>query len=289
MADVFTHPTPAEASPRDVNHLLDLLEVEELDVDLYRAQNPADDDTRPHLFGGQVLAQSVRAAHLTVPEGRVLHSLHGYFLRPGAGGRPTLLHVDRDRDGRSFSARRVVARQQGKAIFTMLASFHADEEGDDHVDLTMPAGIPHPDELPAGEFFGFGGMFDLRAVRDADTTEGTWTPTHRYWARSRGLMPDDRQLNLCLLAFLSDIGTGNYGVPKDAPRGGPSLDHAMWFHDPTVRLDEWVLFDLNAVRLAHGRGYYTGAMYTVDGRLVASIAQEHLWRERPEFAARATV
>src|SRR5262245_21107832 len=279
MPDAFAHPTPAEASPRDVRHLLDLLEVEELDVDLYRAQNPAD-ETRPNLFGGQVLAQSVRAASLTVPEGRTLHSLHGYFLRPGAT-RPTLLHVDRDRDGRSFSARRVVARQHGEAIFTMLASFHAEQEGDDHSELEIPADVPHPDELPEGQFFGFGGMFDLRAIVEHDES-GQWVPIHRYWARTRGAMPDDPQLNQCVLAFLSDVGTGYYGVPRNTPKGGPSLDHAMWFHDPFVRLDEWVLFDLDAVRLARARGYYTGAMFSLDGRLVASLAQEHLWRERRE-------
>jgi len=281
MPDTFAHPTPAEASPRDVRHLLDLLEVEELDVDLYRAQNPAD-ETRPNLFGGQVLAQSVRAASLTVPDGRMLHSLHGYFLRPGTT-RPTLLHVDRDRDGRSFSARRVVARQNGQAIYTMLASFHVAQAGDEHSELEMPIGTPQPDDMPEGQFFGFGGMFDLRAIVERDPS-GQWVPTHRYWARTRGPMPDDPQLNQCVLAFLSDIGTGHYRVPGGTPKGGPSLDHAMWFHDPSVRLDEWVLFDLSAVRLARGRGYYTGAMFSLDGRLVASLAQEHLWRDRRDVA-----
>ncbi|HEX5588340.1 MAG TPA: acyl-CoA thioesterase domain-containing protein [Acidimicrobiia bacterium] len=277
MTDAFAHPTPAEASPRDVDHLVALLELEEIDRDLYRATNPADSQ-RFRLFGGQVAAQAVRAANLTAPEGRMLHSLHGYFLRPGSPDRPTILHVDRDRDGRSFSARHVVARQNGDAIFSMLASFHVDESGDD---LQVPAlpDVPLPEDLSEGEFFGFGPMFDLRTVPAPNQSDGN-RRLNRYWARTRAPLPDDALVHQCVLTFLSDVGTGFYELPtRDTPMGGPSLDHAVWFHDPDVRLDDWVLFDLAAVRLARGRGYYTGSVYDSSGTLVASIAQEHLWRE----------
>lgn len=282
MPDAFAHPTPAEATPRDVDHLVALLELEELDRDLYRASNPTDSQ-RFRLFGGQVAAQAVRAANLTAPEGRMLHSLHGYFLRPGDPERPTILHVDRDRDGRSFSARHVVARQNGDAIFSMLASFHVDESGDDLQEIELPE-VPLPDDLGEGEFFGFGPMFDLRTVRDPKQPD-TRRMINRYWARTRAPLPDDALVHQCVLTFLSDVGTGFYNVPKpdtqeaDTMKGGPSLDHAVWFHDPDVRLDDWVLFDLVAVRLARGRGYYTGSVFDRRGTLVASIAQEHLWRE----------
>jgi acyl-CoA thioesterase II len=277
VTDAFAHPTPAEASPRDVDHLVALLELEELDRDLYRATNPAD-DRRFRLFGGQVAAQAVRAANLTAPEGRMLHSLHGYFLRPGSPDRPTILHVDRDRDGRSFSARHVVARQNGDAIFSMLASFHVDEPGDELQEPQFPD-VPVPDDLSEGEFFGFGPMFDLRTV-PGPTEPDRGRRLNRYWARTRAPLPDDALVHQCVLTFLSDVGTGFYELPAPhPPKGGPSLDHAVWFHDPDARLDDWVLFDLVAVRLARGRGYYTGSVYDRRGTLVASIAQEHLWRE----------
>jgi acyl-CoA thioesterase II len=139
--------------------------------------------------------------------------------------------------------------------------------------------VAGPEDLAEGELFGFGGMFDLRRVPDTRVSRDHRV-MNRYWARSRTPLPDDPLLHLCVLTFLSDVGSAIYALPPSATaHGGPSLDHAMWFHAPDVRCDDWLLFDLVAIRLARGRSYYTGSMYDRAGRLVASLAQEHLWRE----------
>lgn len=269
----------AEANPRDVQELLGLLDLEVLDRDLFRARNPRQ-QFRWRLFGGQVAAQALRAASLTVPADRWVHSLHGYFLRPGDPDRPTILHVDRDRDGRSFIARHVVARQGGDAIFSMLASFHADEPGAEHQELPPPD-VPAPDELEAGQLWGSSAMFDVRSVWGPGPRRAWPGISHLFWARTRGAVPHDRLLHACVLTFLSDVGSGFIKLPADdPPLGGPSLDHAVWFHRP-VRMDEWVLVDLEPVVASGGRAYYTGAVYDRDGRLLASISQEHIRRPNP--------
>ena len=272
--------TLEEASPRDVADLVRLLEVEELDRDLFRAHNPRQ-HLRWRLFGGQVAAQAVRAASLTVPDGRWLHSLHGYFLRPGDTERPTILHVDRDRDGRSFTARHVVARQNGDAIFSMLASFHLDEEGGEHQESPPPGPVPQPEELPEAGLFGFSAMFDVRPIMPQAGRPAFPGMSHLFWARSRGSIPDDRVLHACVLTFLSDVGSGFMKLPAvDPPMGGPSLDHAVWFHRP-AHMDDWVLVDLEPVVASGGRAYYTGAVYDREGALLASISQEHIRRPNP--------
>jgi acyl-CoA thioesterase-2 len=269
-----------EAHPRDVADLLRLLDLEELDRDLYRGANPRH-PFLPHLYGGQVAAQAVRAASLTVPDGRWLHSLHGYFLRPGDTERSTILHVDRDRDGRSFSARHVVARQDGAAIFSMLASFHIDEPGRDY-QHARPAFTQAPEEVPEGPLIGHNTMFELRSLVESPPHDRFPRMSHRFWARTRGALPDDRLLHSCVLTYLSDMSTGFAKLPADGSAGGgPSLDHAVWFHRP-ARLDDWVLVDLEPIAAAGARGYYTGTVHDRGGNLVATIAQEHLLRPRAQ-------
>ena len=266
-------PLPEEGGPSSVDDLLALLELEELDRDLFRAQNPPQ-SFLPHLYGGQVAAQAARAASLTVPEDRYLHSLHGYFLRPGHSDRPTILRVDRDRDGGSFSARHVNALQNGEVILSLLVSFHRERDGREYQE-TAPAAVPLPDEIPEQEIGGHNTMFDLRPVfagPDAPRWPGL---SHRFWARTRGALPDDRLMHECALTYLSDMGTGFMKIPTDEPMGGPSLDHALWFHRP-VRMDEWVLVDLEPVVASGSRAFYTGALYDTAGTLVASLTQEHL-------------
>jgi acyl-CoA thioesterase-2 len=269
-----------EAHPRDVADLLRLLELEELDRDLYRGANPRH-PFLPHLYGGQVAAQAVRAASLTVPEGRWLHSLHGYFLRRGDTERSTILHVDRDRDGRSFSARHVVARQDGAAIFSMLASFHIDEPGREY-QHARPESVRAPEDIPEGPLVGHNTMFDLRSLAEGRLYDSFPRMTHRFWARTRGPLPDDRLLHSCVLTYLSDMSTGFAKLPVEpGAGGGPSLDHAVWFHRP-ARLDDWVLVDLEPIAAGGARGYYTGTVHDRAGNLVATIAQEHLLRPRAQ-------
>jgi acyl-CoA thioesterase-2 len=271
------HVTPAEGGPRDVNDFLDLVELEELDRDLYRAQNP-EQPYFPNLYGGQVAAQAARAASLTAPDGRYVHSLHGYFLRAGSSERPTILRVDRDRDGKSFSARHVNAIQDGEVIMSLLVSLHADREGVERQEIELPASLPRPDDIAEEPQVGHNTMFDLRpAAKSQSTFPGL---EHRFWARTRGRLPDDRHLHMCALTYLSDMGTGFAKSPGPEPAGGPSLDHSIWFHRP-ARLDDWVLCDLEPVVASGMRAYYTGAFFDLTGRLVASITQEHVMRRLP--------
>jgi acyl-CoA thioesterase-2 len=271
-----------EAEARDVDELLRVLDLEELDRDIFRGVNPTGDERRPRLFGGQVAAQAARAASLTVPDDRSIHSLHGYFLRAGQADRPTILHVDRDRDGRSYSGRHVAARQDGEVIMSLLVSFHVDEDGPEYQAAGMPDGVPAPEDVAdTGAPGPHRSVFDLR-ITGRGSPRAAWGGTpHQFWARARGPLPDDRQLHACVLAYLSDIGTGLEKLPPSDPQWwGPSLDHAVWFHHPG-RLDDWVLVDLVPVAAAHGRGFYTGTVHDRTGRLLATIAQEHVMRPVP--------
>jgi acyl-CoA thioesterase-2 len=268
-----------EAESRDVAELLQVLDLEELDRDIFRGLNPSGDVKRPRLFGGQVAAQAARAASLTVDGDRSIHSLHGYFLRAGQADRPTILHVDRDRDGRSFSARHVTARQDGEVIMSLLVSFHVDEDGPEfQVVDGLPEGVPMPEDVepPAG-WFPHASVLDLR-ITGTGRPRGSWGgPPHQFWARARGPLPDDRLLHACVLTYLSDVGTGLEKLMLDEPWWGPSLDHAVWFHHP-ARLDDWVLVDLVPGAAAGARGFYTGMVYDREGHLLATIAQEHVMR-----------
>ncbi|HEY3809829.1 MAG TPA: acyl-CoA thioesterase domain-containing protein [Acidimicrobiales bacterium] len=267
---------------RTVTDMLDLLDIEEVDTNLYLGYNEKSADGWPALFGGQVAAQALRAAAFTVPEGRWPHSLHGYFLRPGRADSPVLLQVARDRDGGSFSARHVVAQQRGEVIFSMSASFHEDREGPEFAAgrETSPASPSSPEEVPEHAFTS---RFDhtlrirpLPPVRPFGPDE--FPVPARMWSRVKGSLPDDRIMHACALTYLSDVGSGFAdGTVVDAPRGGPTIDHAIWFHDP-IRVDDWVLLDSRPLKARGGRGLYTGSIHDRDGKLGALLNQEVLFR-----------
>jgi acyl-CoA thioesterase-2 len=263
-------PTISETAAGTSPTLLDLLTLEELDRDLYRSTVQADDPSA--LYGGQVAAQALRAASGTIPEGRLPHSLHGYFLRGGDAARHTIFRVDRDRDGRSYSARRVVAVQGGEVIFNMSASFHAPQDDVDRQMHAMPAAT-EPDACEPIEMLR---GFSLDARRPPQPYEHVEFPT-RLWVRSALRLPDDDVLHACALTFLSDMGSGLIAMHDTPARSGSSLDHAVWFHRP-VRMDDWVLMDLVPHTAAAGRGWYTGSIHSRDGTLGASLTQEVLFR-----------
>jgi acyl-CoA thioesterase-2 len=264
---------PTPQPPGSAPDLLDVLDLEELDRDLYRS-TLVFADLFP-LYGGQVAAQALHAAGRTVPGGRLPHSLHGYFLRSGDAGRPVILRVERDRDGRSFSARRVVAVQGGEVVFSMSASFAVPGDGPDHRVQPTP-GAELPDGLPVLQVRR---PFAMQTRRPAQPLPGEHWPT-RFWACSPQPLPDDPLLHACALAYLSDIGTGLSVLEDDDVAPGPSLDHAVWFHRP-VRLDRWVLMDMAPGTVAHGRGFYTGTVTAQDGTLAATFVQESLFRSGP--------
>ena len=267
--------------------LLAMLELDRGERDLYRAPIRAEDE-RQHLFGGQVAAQAIRAAAHTVPEGRTCHSMHGYFLRRGDPGRDVILRVHRDRDGGSFSARRVVALQEGEVIFTVSTSFHHREPGGVY-QVESPTGAPGPDGLEPGNGGGPPDFFESRPVPGSRGTGPAVTgprdgprdrlPPSRIWVRSRGSLPDDPVLHLCALVYVTDFGSGfaEADIPG-VPPGGPSLDHSIWFHDP-IRLDDWVLIDLWPLRASGARGTYLGTVHDRRGALGCVLAQEALLRE----------
>jgi acyl-CoA thioesterase II len=255
-----------------VTDLLDLLNLEEIDRDLYRATAVFTDVW--HLYGGQVAAQALRAAGLSVEAGRLPHSLHGYFLRSGDASRPTVFQVFRDRDGRSFSARRVVALQGGEVIFNMSASFHTVEEGVDDQEPRMPD-IPAPDDSPAHRIprlFSFEGREAPQPYPQAE-----W-PT-RFWGRCTVDLKGDPLLHACALTYLSDISSGLTPFNTATHASSASLDHAVWFHR-AIDAQDWLLLDLVPHSAARGRGWYTGSIFDRHGRLVASTAQEALFRRR---------
>ncbi|WP_308282888.1 acyl-CoA thioesterase [Pseudonocardia nigra] len=249
-----------------------LLDLEPLDRDLFRATTVFDD---PYpLYGGQVAAQALVAAGRTVRAGRLPHSMHGYFLRSGDAARPTLFRVDRDRDGRSFSARRVVAVQDGEVVFSMSASFHDPEDGLDRQVDPAPE-VPAPATLPP---LAIPRLFSFEARLPPQPHDGPAWPT-RFWARCTERLPADDVLHAAVLTYLSDIMSGLSPLAADGYRPSTSLDHAVWFHR-AARLDDWVLVDLVPKSTGGGRGWYTGTLSSRDGVLRASIAQESLFRRK---------
>ena len=251
--------------------LLELLTLERIEDNLFRTAVLSSDSRG--LYGGQVAAQALRAGAETVPSGRYPHSCHGYFLSRGDASRPVLLIVHRDRDGRSYSNRRVIAVQEGTVIFNLAASFHADEPGFDYQAHPAPVVTP-PEELPATmarhPLIGV----EMR-LPGQPRPDQPWPS--RAWLRARDPLPDDT-LHACALTYISDMFSGLAGVPG-IPGLGPltSIDHAVWFCRQ-VPLDDWVLMDLQPESTAGGRGMYTGRIFGRDGRLAASIAQESLFR-----------
>jgi acyl-CoA thioesterase II len=256
------------ADPPD---LLDVLELEKIEENLYRANIAFADEYA--LYGGQVAAQALLAAGLTVGPQRPAHSLHGYFLRKGDAQLPTVYQVFRDRDGGSFSARRVVAIQRGEVIFSMAASFQLPRDSWASQAEPMPA-VQLPAELPPGRLHR---LFSVEARHPAQPfrEQAPW-PT-RFWARATVGLPADPLIHACALTYLSDISTGTMPAADGSSRPGPSLDHAIWFHGP-VDMNDWVLMNLDPRVSGHGRGWYTGSIFTQDGTLVASLAQEQLFR-----------
>jgi acyl-CoA thioesterase-2 len=284
-----------------LDDLLDLLDLEEIDRDLFRGRN---ESARPgRIFGGQVAAQSLVAATRTV-DGLRAHSLHGYFLRPGDPTVPVVFTVDRIRDGRSFVTRHVLARQRGKAIFDMSVSFQADEHGYEH-QMEMPA-APDPESLPTREelvkrhfdaipeadrhWVAQPRPIDVRHVRLPTFFGGSAaTGPSQVWMRVPRRLPDDPALHQRLLAYMSDLTLLDNIVLPHGRNGrlGPvmvaSIDHAVWFHR-AMRVDEWVLYAQDSPAAAGARGFARGTLFTREGELVASVAQEGLLRpvKKPE-------
>ncbi len=281
-----------------LDDLLALLDLERLDDDLFRGVSP---DLSPvRVFGGQVAAQSLTAVGRTVPADRTVHSLHGYFLRPGDPKVPIIFQVDRTRDGRSFTTRRVLAVQHGKPIFTMSASFQIDEPGIDHA-VAIPAGIPDPLSLPGyAERIGplrdanalwarLPRPFDIRYVTDPSWERRLAGPIpgghNQVWYRADGKLPDDPLLQVCLMAYLSDLTLLDSALIEHGLAPGfdklqmASLDHAMWFHRP-FRIDDWVLYDTDSPSASGARGLATGHFFSADGRLLSTVVQEGLIRVR---------
>jgi acyl-CoA thioesterase II len=257
--------------------LAELLALEELDTDLYRGLNESDARWRPALFGGQVAAQALRAAAYTVPEGRIPHSLHGYFLRPGKADRLVILRVTRDRDGKSFSARHVVAVQNGEVIFSMSASFHQPRPGSEY-EIDHPLPEAGPEELEQSPFLRAYSPLDVRVFPPLVPAEPEQIVVPaRLWARAKHQLADDPIVHACALTYLSDLGSGfGDGQAAGLPRGGPTIDHAVWFHHP-VRLDDWVLLETWPLKAGGSRGLYTGRMRDRAGHLAAMLTQEILF------------
>jgi acyl-CoA thioesterase II len=269
----------------DVTDVASLLDLEVLDRDLFRAESGIAATSRQSLYGGQVAAQALRAAGLTVPAERLPHSLHGYFLRPGKVDRPVILQVDRDRDGGSFSARHVRAVQDGEVIFSMLASFQVPEEGIAH-DAVATRGGGDPDELPGRPTPLY---VEVREVTPTRIDGGQIRHSDQLWVRVVGELPDDPLVQACGIAYLSDLGSGFGQVEVEGlPAGGPSIDHSLWFHQP-IRADEWTLLEMWPLKADSARGVYHGSLRSRTGALGAVFAQEMLLRHHflpPELLER---
>jgi len=279
-----------------VEELIDLLALERVEDNLFRGQS-RDIGTR-FVFGGQVLGQALSAAQRTVDASRAVHSLHAYFLRAGDIEAPIVYEVDRARDGGSFSTRRVVAIQHGQPIFNMAASFQIDEPGGEHQlsmpevprpeDVEPPAAIP-PDQLEAigataQRWLARKGPFEFRHVYPRDEIKVPKRPPFQHvWFRLVDRIGDDAALHRAMLAYASDfhlIGTATFphGISYLQPNVQmASLDHAMWFHRP-FRVDEWLLYSCDSPSAQGARGLARGQVFSSDGRLVASTAQEGLIR-----------
>jgi acyl-CoA thioesterase-2 len=276
---------------KDLDFLVDLLDLEPIEVNIFRGESP--NEERQRVFGGQVAAQSLMAAGRTVEIGRP-HSLHAYFLRPGDPHVPILYEVDRIRDGRSFTTRRVVAIQHGRAIFNLSASFHVDEPGLTH-QIPMPD-VPAPETLDSlvtrlepyretlGDWFTKPHPIEQRHIGELPFSHNAGKdPTQRLWIRADGTLPDDPLLHACIVAYASDMSLFDTILAPhdvswdDAHFMGASLDHCMWFHRP-FRADEWLLYDMDSPTAYGARGLARGFLFTRGGDLAVSVVQEGLMR-----------
>jgi acyl-CoA thioesterase II len=263
--------------------LIDILDLERIEEDIFRGRSPEAGPQR--VFGGQVAGQALVAAGRTVPAERAVHSLHAYFIRPGDPVVPIVYTVDRTRDGRSFSTRRVTAIQHGEVIFTLSASFHRPETGLEHQvpmpDAPDPEGLPDRWSRPWPVEIRYAG--EPPWARDGRPAE----PRSMVWIRVRGPLPDDPLVHVCAVAYASDMSLLDsvllaHGLTWDAEGlSAASLDHAMWFHWP-FRADEWLLYVQESPAASGARGLAQGRIFRRDGRLVASVVQEGLIRTAPK-------
>jgi acyl-CoA thioesterase II len=279
-----------------LDQVLALLDLEQIEVDIFRGRSP-EGERRQRVFGGQVAGQALVAAGRTVPGDRPVHSLHAYFIRPGDPTTPLIYLVERVRDGRSFTTRRVTTIQHGKTIFTLSASFHRDEPGVEHAE-PMPD-VPPPDAVPPTlermeKLFGpsvrkwYGDQpIDIRHIGplsfEAERDPSLRTTRNMVWLRADGNLPDDPLLHVCLMTYASDMTLLDsvliaHGLSwADGRTSGASLDHAMWFHGP-FRADRWLLYAQDSPVARGSRGLARGEVYTSDGDLVVSVVQEGLVR-----------
>jgi acyl-CoA thioesterase II len=276
-----------------LDDLIALLDLEAIEVNIFRGVSP--DESRQRVFGGQVAGQALVAAARTVEHGHV-HSLHAYFLRPGDPTVPILYEVDRIRDGRSFTTRRVVAIQHGKAIFNLQASFARREEGLEH-QIPMPDGIADPESLPdfmtrmapykhlLGDWYDRPRPIDTRYATNADpiARREAQEPHQSVWMRADGRLPDDPVLHACIVTYASDMTLLDttllpHGISwHDNKVQMASLDHAMWFHRE-FRADEWLLYHQQTPVSSGSRGLAYGGLWTQAGDLVVTVVQEGLIR-----------
>jgi len=283
-----------------LDQLISLLRLEEIETDKFEGQT--EDLGFKQLFGGQLLAQSLMAASLTA-EGFKSHSLHGYFLQPGDVSTPIQFHVDRIRDGKSFRTRRVVALQNDLEIFTATVSFHADEEGHEH-QYPMPSVKP-PEELRSeleirrkfSDFipeklrdkFTKDTPIEIRPVKPYNYLKPEkLAPEKNNWFKAIGKLPNDQILQRCLLAYSSDFSLLGTSLNPHAIHGMmpgvqlASLDHAIWFHHD-VNLEDWLLYYMDSPSSSNGLGFNRGSIFSRDGKLIASVAQEALIRDKNTF------
>jgi len=266
----------------DVENLIDTLALERIEVNLFRGVAPANQG--PRIFGGHVIAQALLAAYRTVEE-RICHSLHCYFIRPGDPSVPILFEVDRARDGKSFTTRRVTAIQHGQQIFNLAASFQVVEAGLEHQepmpDVARPEALADdPDEG------GWRRAIEMRWIDARDiATPKPGPPVQQSWMRALAPLPDDLPFQQAVLAYASDMSLLSTSM---RPHGvnwrtqglqTASLDHAIWFHRPS-NFNDWHLYSQRSPSASGARGFNLGEIYNIDGRLVASTAQEGLMRHR---------
>jgi acyl-CoA thioesterase II len=275
-----------------LDRLIALLDLEKIEENIFRGVSPAHSPVR--VFGGQVAGQALVAAGRTVPDERRVHSLHAYFIRGGDPSVPIIYEVDRIRDGRSFTTRRVIAIQHGKAIFSLSASFQKDEPGIEHAE-EMPEGVPAPETLPTlmerAEGYAIGAHSRPRPIDVRYVNEPPWITRetgerparNQVWMRADGKLPDQQLLHVCVLTYASDMTLldsvlARHGVYWDTDKVlGASLDHALWFHRP-FRADEWFLYDSASPTASGARGLATGRFFGADGTLIATVVQEGLLR-----------
>ncbi len=277
-----------------IDSVLEHLDLEQIETNLFRGISESLGP--PRVFGGQVIGQALIAALRTVAD-RPCHSLHGYFLRPGDPSLPIIYEVDRIRDGRSFTTRRVVAIQKGEAIFNMSASFQAYEDGLSH-QVDMPD-VPRPDDLPSEEerfesrkhlltpeqlkMITRDRPIEMKRVEDVNyLNPAKRAPLQHIWFKSKKKLGDEVHQHQCLLAYASDMGllsttTLPHGMSWMTGLQTASLDHALWFHR-AFRFDEWILIAMDSPASGGSRGFNRGTMFTEDGTLIGSVAQEGLMR-----------